>query len=200
MFTRAKNKTIVVSLALAMLVAGKVSARDGDQAKRIEVPDANGKVHRPLEISKGRKASCLIFVLHDCPIANHYSREMQRIQRDFEPKGVVFYLVYPDPAIEEETVRRHVSEFRHTAIPLLDRKQVLVRKTGATITPEAAVILPGGRIAYRGRIDDLYAALGVRRPEPTRRDLRQALQAVSAGRKPSPERTTAVGCNIPPLD
>jgi hypothetical protein len=78
---------------------------------------------------------------------------------------------------------------------LRDPAHALVKFTKATITPEAAVVA-GGRVVYRGRIDDRYVDLGVERPSPTVHDLADALAAVLAG-KPVPHATTqAVGCFI----
>ena len=76
-----------------------------------------------------------------------------------------------------------------------DPKLALVKFAGATITPEAAVVV-GGRVVYRGRIDDRYVDLGRERPAPTQRDLFDVLTAIVAG-KPVPHATTqAVGCFI----
>ena len=51
--------------------------------------------------------------------------------------------------------------------------------------------------AYRGRIDDRYAAPGKLRAEPTARDLQAAIEAVLAGQKPASPQTEAVGCPLP---
>jgi hypothetical protein len=76
-----------------------------------------------------------------------------------------------------------------------DPDHALVKRAGVTVTPEAAVY-SGGRLVYRGRIDDRYAALGKARPEPTRRDLAAALEAALAGRPAPAKITRAVGCTI----
>ena len=81
--------------------------------------------------------------------------------------------------------------------PELDPRHQLVAATGVTTTPEVAVVTADGRIVYRGRIDDLYADLGKKRRAPGRRDLREALSAVLAGRPVKVPRTEAVGCSIP---
>jgi hypothetical protein len=58
------------------------------------------------------------------------------------------------------------------------------------------MVYAGGRIVYRGRIDDRYVDLGVERPKATTRDLADALAAVVSG-KPVPQAVTqAVGCFI----
>jgi acyl-coenzyme A synthetase/AMP-(fatty) acid ligase len=72
-----------------------------------------------------------------------------------------------------------------------------VRHTGAKTTPEAAVLAPDGRVAYVGRIDDLFVAYGKRRHAPTTRELRDALDAVLAGREVAVARAPGVGCEIP---
>ncbi len=51
-------------------------------------------------------------------------------------------------------------------------------------------------VVYRGRIDDTYTTFGKRRPEPTTRELRDALEAVIAGKKPKVTKTDSVGCRI----
>jgi hypothetical protein len=80
---------------------------------------------------------------------------------------------------------------------LLDPTHALAKKLGATRAPQAAVVGPDGKVAYLGRIDDIYVDYGKRRIAPTRRDLRLALDAVLAG-KPAPAATTTViGCDLP---
>jgi len=78
-----------------------------------------------------------------------------------------------------------------------------VRAAQATVTPEAAVFVgdrAGPRMVYRGRIDDRYVDFGRMRPEPRKRDLQEALQALAAGSTLTPRTTTAVGCSIAPLE
>lgn len=82
---------------------------------------------------------------------------------------------------------------------LVDAEHKLVSAAGITRTPEVAVFTPDGKLAYRGRIDDRYAGFGKKRPEPTQRDLRDALTAIIAGKKVPTPRTEAVGCSVPDL-
>jgi hypothetical protein len=62
------------------------------------------------------------------------------------------------------------------------------------------VVGAGGKIEYRGRIDNKYVTWGTSRPEATVRDLRDAIQAVAEGRPVATANTKAVGCFITPLD
>jgi hypothetical protein len=76
----------------------------------------------------------------------------------------------------------------------------MAKQAKATVTPEAVVIDSKGETRYRGRIDNFYAALGKPRQQVTAHDLRDALDAVLAGRPvPNPE-TKALGCYIVPPD
>src|SRR5262249_54873886 len=105
-----------------------------------------------------------------------------------------------DPTLTRDAAQQHAREFDIKCPVLIDRAHELVKHTGATITPEAAVLTAGGRLAYRGRIDDRQVALGQRRPRPTRQDLRDALEAILADKTVAHARTKAVGCYIPSLE
>lgn len=140
------------------------------------------------------RATVLLFTRSDCPISNRYAPEVARLHAEYGPRGVAFFLVYVDPDQSEEAVRAHVRDHGYACRVLLDRSHQLVALAGASITPEAALFLPGGRRIYRGRIDDRFVALDVMRPQPTRRDLAEAIEAALAGRAPEVTETTAIGC------
>jgi hypothetical protein len=146
------------------------------------------------------KATVLLFIAHDCPIANGYAPEIQRIAKTYQSRGVVFDLVYVEAGLTVAAARAHETAFGYHLTALRDTKHLLVKMTGATVTPEAVVLLPNGKIAYRGRIDDKYPALGVQRTVITQHDLSNALAALVAG-KPVPRAAApAIGCFIPPLN
>lgn len=162
----------------------------------ISIADIDGVERSPLAVQG--KASVLFFVTSDCPIANSYAPEIQRICSEYRPKGVACDLIYVDPSLNNAAVRKHVRDFNYTGVPaILDATQRLVKATGATVTPEAAVIGASGQVVYRGRIDNVWAALGKRRSEATEHDLRKALDQVLDGRPVSTPRTQAIGCYIP---
>jgi len=150
-----------------------------------------------LDAPAGTKAIVFLFTSTDCPISNRYAPEVRRLVETFGPQRVVFRLVYPGTADTDAAIREHMAAFSYAGATgaLRDPRLALVKFVGATITPEAAVYA-GGRIVYRGRIDDRVFDLGVERPAPTTHDLADAIAAVVAGR-PVPHPTTqAVGCFI----
>jgi hypothetical protein len=93
-------------------------------------------------------------------------------------------------------VRAHLEAYQLSCPASLDPGHRLVKTTGATRTPEAAVYDRGGHRVYLGRIDNRYVDFGKKRPAPTREDLRLVLESILAGRPVNPAVTRAVGCLI----
>src|SRR5688572_12730184 len=145
----------------------------------------------------GAKALVFIFVSNECPIANRYAPEIQRLHRQYSVKQVKFFLVHADPAETQAAIDKHARDFGYACEVLRDDDQALVRKAGVTVTPEAAVFLPNGQRVYRGRIDNRHEDFGVARPKETERDLQAALDAILAGKAVPKSETRAIGCYIP---
>ena len=99
--------------------------------------------------------------------------------------------------LSARAARQHAKDYGYACPVLLDRKQQLVRFTGVTTSPEVAVLSPDNTVLYRGRIDDRLVAFGKQRVTPTRKDLREALDAILAGKPVSNPVTKAMGCYLP---
>ena len=165
-------------------------------APQFRLRDTQGAVHTTAEWA-GAKAAVVFFITIDCPIGNSYVPEMNRIREAYGPRGVVMWAVQADPTVTEAAVAKYATEYRYSFPVLLDPDQVLIRHAGATITPQAAVLSPEGKVLYLGRIDNRVEDFGRSRPKATVPDLRNALDAVLAGKPVSPDRTKSVGCSIP---
>jgi hypothetical protein len=164
-------------------------------APPFQLHDTHGWIHTPAEWARS-KAAVLFFVTVDCPIGNSYVPEMNRIREAYGPRGVSVWAVQSDPTVPEATVVKYATEWRYTFPVLLDPRQVLVEHAGATITPQVAVLSPEGKVLYLGRIDNRVEDFGRSRPKATVPDLRNALDAVLAGKPVSPDRTKTIGCSI----
>lgn len=163
----------------------------------IVLQDIQGQSRTPLKTDQAN-GSILFFVTHDCPISNAYSPELTRLRNEFSSKGFQLTLVYVDPDVTADGIKQHMKDYSlegYTAIS--DKKHVLVKEAGATITPEVAVIANNGTISYRGRIDNMYPALGQRRRIITERDLRNVLNSIVDNKSIPITRTKAVGCYMP---
>lgn len=163
----------------------------------VSLTDIDGKTHDLLDASS-KRANVLYFITNDCPISNQYAPEINRICKQYAVQGVGCYLVYIDPTLSLEAIRGHMAEYGHDCCPAIhDVEHRLVKRLGAEVTPEAALLSAAGEVLYQGRIDNFYAALGKPRRVVTVRDLRAALDAVLAGNPVSNPKTQAVGCFIP---
>ncbi|MBI1940440.1 MAG: redoxin domain-containing protein [Acidobacteria bacterium] len=168
---------------------------------QFRLPDLEGnevEVFRPDE----GKAAVFLFVATDCPISNRYAPEVRRLYEEFASRHVTFWLVYADGKESAEGVRRHLQEFQYPLGVVRDPEHRLVKMTGARVTPEAVVFVPGDsgpRMVYRGRIDDRYVEFGKTRPAPTTHDLEEVLKAIVEGKPLTLQTTRAIGCLIPKL-
>ena len=193
----------LISLMCA-LIGGLIASPDGpaqnpaSQSGRwpgLALSDVAGALHTPREWAD-KRAIVLLFVTTDCPLSNGYVPEFNRIARAYTSHGIAFYAVQADSTIPVEEVRNHAREFGYEFPYLLDPQQSLAALTGATTIPEAAVLSAEGRLEYLGRIDNRLEDYGRARVLVTEHDLRDALDAVLAGRPVPHPRTNAVGCAI----
>ena len=145
---------------------------------------------------RSERGTVVVFVATDCPIANSYAPELREIAAAHAGAGLRFWCVHADPSVTRERAQEHAREYGLPGEIVLDLDHRLARRLGARVTPEAFVLLPDGTVVYRGRIDDGWRDVGQRQRVVTRRDLRDALAAVAAGRLPEVRETEAVGCLI----
>jgi peroxiredoxin len=176
-------------IAIALLAIGS------SRLPQFSLTDTAGAVHSPAEWS-GKKAIVLLFVSTDCPLSNRYVPEMNRIASEYASRGVAVYAVQGDATIADAEVRKHAKEFAYKFPYLLDPRESLADFTGATATPEAAVLSPKGDLLYLGRIDNRLQDFGQERVQVTQHDLRESLDAVLAGKPVPHPRTKALGCAI----
>jgi hypothetical protein len=181
----------LLTVTLSLGLSGGAPAKPPE----LTIKDLAGKTHTPWADQK-TKAVVLVFISTDCPIANFYQPSVRRLAEKYSGKGVAFYQIHPDPEVAPDDAKQHVRDFEITAPVAIDHGQRLTKQLQAKTTPEVFVLTPDGKTAYRGRIDDTYTTFGKRRPAPTKHDLKEALDAVLAGKKVAVPVTDSVGCRI----
>ena len=200
MITRCSQRILLSVLLPASFAAGAVWSPTGVRSS-VRLLDLAGQPVDPFA-GMDAKATVFLFVRADCPISNRYAPEVRRLVQRFASQGVAFKLVYVDPTEPSEEIREHMREYGYHMAALRDNEHALVKMTGAKVTPEAAVFVPGqsaARMVYRGRIDDQYVDFGKARPAPTTHDLEDVLEAIVRGRTVIAQTTRAVGCFIQDL-
>jgi len=157
--------------------------------------DTQGAVHTSSEWS-GQKAVLLFFITTDCPVGNSYVPEMNRLREAFAARGVAFYAVQADPTVADDAVARYARDYRYSFPLLLDPTQILVRHVNATITPQAAILAPDGKLLYLGPIDNRVEDFGRSRPRATEAWVRQTLDSILAGKPVAYSTHKSIGCSI----
>lgn len=165
-------------------------------ADSVRLLDIAGQAHEPLQTAATRKATVVLFTLPDCPIANAFAPEINRLVADYSARGVALFLAHADREVTAAAARQHAADFGFRCPVLLDSQHALVAALGATKTPQAFLLGPDGKTRYQGRINNLFADYGTRRQSVTQHDLRQALDAVLAGKPVVQPVTEAIGCHI----
>lgn len=188
-----------VMLIVFLIFTGQaVQAQDKQTVPDVSlsIKDLGGHMQTPFKLET-QTASVLFFIQQGCPISNRYAPEIARIVQDYKSKPFRFYLVHVDATASAQEIEMYRGEFNLPDVPLIqDGKHQLVAAVGASVTPEVAVVGRRGAIVYRGRIDNLYQALGKARRVVTKHELRDALEAILQNRKIPVTRTLAIGCYI----
>jgi thiol-disulfide isomerase/thioredoxin len=173
-------RTILLLLSVAF--AGE-SVRSKDVAgKAVTVPVAG-------------KATVLLFIGTDCPISNRMAPELARIVAAYPT--VKFFFVYADKTVTAKAAKEHQRSFDLPGSGLVDSKLAVARFAKATVTPEAALFDPKGKLIYHGRINDTYVEHNKPSPKAAKNDLREAISAMLAGRAVTTPYVAPVGCRIP---
>jgi len=160
------------------------------------LPDVFGVKRTRDELLRG-SANLVVFFCNHCPYAKAVEERLIVLHRELEKRGLKTVLIcsndptdYPDDAPAALRVR---AEQRGYPFPsLIDDTQAVARAFDAACTPDPYLFDKAGRLVYRGRIDDNW-----KRPEAvTRRELKEAIEAVLDGRPVSPTQHPSLGCSI----
>jgi thiol-disulfide isomerase/thioredoxin len=146
----------------------------------------------------GKPAALVMFICNHCPYVQHVLPEIGRLTRDYAAKGVGIVAInsndldaYPQ---DGPAAMKALAIAQRWSFPFLfDESQAAAKEFHAACTPDFFAFDAQGQLAYRGQLDDSRPGSAV---PVTGRDLRAALDAILAGRRPSAEQRPSVGCNI----
>ena len=158
--------------------------------KPLDYTDVSGKTYNVADLTKN-KATVFFFFSTQCPIANIYSPRMNAIAADYSRKGVQCFLVNANAEDTPAKIKKYAAERKFTFPAVKDDKLALADLLAASRTPEAIVVDSTNIVRYRGRIDDNQD-----RTKIVHHDVREALDAVLAGKPVERARTIAFGCTI----
>ncbi|MBI1831843.1 MAG: redoxin family protein, partial [Planctomycetes bacterium] len=185
---------LLLSLAWTTSTRGQEVPRVGDRIDKVKFTDIRYLPRTLADFGK-KKAYVLVFTNTSCPLAKRYLPVLQTLANEYSGKDVQFIGV--NSADEDSIISMATQAVQHQVdFPFVkDFGASCARRLGVRRTPEAVVLDGDKTLRYRGRIDDQYRLGGVRK-EATRHDLKDALDAVLAGRKVAVAETEVDGCPI----
>ena len=135
----------------------------------------------------------LAFTCNHCPVATMYEGRFIQFVRDYQKKGVAFVALSVStlPADGLDNMKKRADEKGFNFDYLHDPGQAIGRAYGATVTPHLFVLNKARRIAYMGAFDDKMNPASV-----TRHYVRDAVDALLAGKQPEITETRQFGCAI----
>jgi hypothetical protein len=165
----------------------------GTPLPRTVLPDLDGT---EVDLSADGGPLLLFFSCNHCPYVRHVESALGTLLRGF-PDLQVWAIASNDVEHYPQDAPEHLREQIHRAGwrfgYLLDADQQAARALGAACTPDFFLYDAHLRLAYRGAFDS--STPGNQQPL-TGDDLREAIEAVLAGRPaPQPQRP-AMGCSI----
>ena len=176
-------------------MADAAATKVGALGPPLELPDTEGNIHT-LPMPGEVPATVVFWTCNHCPYALAWHDRLVGVARDYLPRGVRVLAVnsndaerYPRDSLEAMRVRVRDEEW---PFPYLhDGSQDAARAWSAQVTPHVYVLDPDLRVRYEGAPDSDHMD-----PSQGGAWVREALDAVLAGREVNPAATTPVGCSI----
>jgi thiol-disulfide isomerase/thioredoxin len=151
------------------------------------------------------KVLVVAFTCNHCPTAQLYESRIKKLAADYKDRGVALVAIEPNSpkavrldemgytdvsdSLEEMKIR---AAYRHFNFPYLydGETQSVSRVYGPTATPHLFIFDAARKLRYEGRVDN-----NPREPLVTKRDARDAIDALLANKPIPAPRTPSVGCS-----
>ena len=183
----------LIVLFVAPLAVRAADLKIGAPAPDFTLPAASdGKAIALKDLLAKNKAVAVVFIATKCPVSNAYNTRMAALGKEYAAKGVFLVGINSNKTEPAAEVKEHAEKHGFTFPVLKDDGNKIADAYGAAKTPEVFVLDPKGILLYHGRIDENQDdARNVRSP-----DLRNALEAILAGKPVPAAETKAFGCTI----
>lgn len=175
----------------------------GTTAPAFELVDVlSGSAQSRDDIAAGSKGLLVMFVCPHCPYVKHVEAELGRIGADYAGKIAIAAIMsndieqYPDDG--PAGMKKQAETFGWNFPYLLDEEQEVARSYGAACTPDFFLFDGDMKLVYRGQLDSSRPRRGDFGNDllVNGEDLRRAMDEVLAGKTPSPDQRSSIGCNI----
>jgi thiol-disulfide isomerase/thioredoxin len=169
----------------------------GTQAPTLQLPDGDGRIWS-LEDFEAEPALLVAFICNHCPFVKHIRQGLADFARDYRGRGLAVIAVNSNdvdthPEDGPELMAQEAREAGYVFPYVYDETQDAAKAYGAACTPDFFLFDVSRRLVYRGQFDSSRPGNGI---SVTGGDLRQAVDAVLAGRPVSEDQKPSIGCNI----
>ncbi len=202
-----KTATLSVSL-LALLAAGAAAARAEDGSKPLalgsKAPAAETKLKNSVDgkevsiaQSAGKSGTLVVFTCLECPYARAWEQRIVELGNTYAKKGVGVLLINSNnPSVSKnDSLEKTQARAKERGVQFayaVDPTSAVAKAFGASRTPEAFLFDKSGKLVYHGTIDDNHEEAD----KVQKRYLKDALDAVVAGKAPAVQETKSLGCTI----
>ncbi len=169
----------------------------GAEAPDFSLPDPDGKIYS-LDDFVGRPALLVAFICNHCPYVKHIAPAFAQLAKEYQEQDVGVVAVnandfehYPDDSPAK--MKAEIAERGYTFPYLVDQSQEVAKAYHAACTPDFFLFDADRKLVYRGQMDGSRPGNNL---PVTGKDLRDALDAVLAGRPVSKGQRPSMGCNI----
>lgn len=161
------------------------------------LPDTEGKMVALADFPSS-PAILVAFICNHCPFVKHIRPALAQMARDFQARGVSVIAINSNDAKAhpDDSPAKMIEEKREAGYPfhyLIDESQEVAKAYRAACTPDFFLFDSAKKLVYRGQMDDSRPGNG--KPNDGA-DLRAAVEAVLAGKKPAELQKPSAGCNI----
>jgi peroxiredoxin len=168
----------------------------GQSAPDFNLPGIDGKNYS-LASFKDAKLLVVVFSCNHCPYVIGSEDRMIKFFNDYTPKGMAMVAINSNetkdhPGDSFDNMKTHAKEKGFKWAYLRDEKQDVALTYGALRTPHYYVFDAQRKLRYTGRMDDNPRNPGQEKTH----ELRDAIDALLAGKKPPVEMTNPIGCNV----
>ena len=194
------SSSLIWILALLFALTGAVSGAEtisqtnGRVIPQFQLIDAAGNVTKVAAQSK-KQLTVVCFLGTECPLARYYGPRLSGIATEYASQNVRFIGVNSNSQDSQDDVAAFSKEFGISFPILKDPENKIADLFGARHMVEVFLLDESMIVRYCGRVDDQYQP-GVTRGQPTRNDLRLALDQLLSGKTVNVPRTETTGCLI----
>lgn len=195
-----KHILFLTFVAMFLISAGVENGyKVGDKATDFSLKNVDGNTVSLKDYSEA-KGFIVIFTCNHCPYAIAYEDRIIKLDKKYKKLGFPVIAINPNdedivPGDSFEGMVKRAKEKKFTFPYLRDKTQAVANAYGAQKTPHVYVLNKTNDeliVSYIGTIDDNYKD----EASVSKTYLSDAVDALLAGNKPSPEFTKAIGCSV----